>query len=293
MAANAVIAAAKFAAAAASGSSAMVAEGVHSLVDTGNQALLLLGVQRSHLPADESHPFGYGKELYFWSLLVAVLLFGVGGGLAFYEGVHRFRKPEAVGSAGWSFAVLGVALVAESASWLIAVRSLSRNTGRGLLDKVRRSRDPTQFVVFAEDSAALVGIAIAAVGVWAGQQLGSSNPDALASMAIGVVLASVAVYLVIECRHLLLGEGADRETVAAIERIVRARPSVRAVRRPLTMQLGPQELLLNLELAFDQTLTAAQVAQEIEALEASIRGHCPAVQRIFIEARSLRPSPRA
>jgi cation diffusion facilitator family transporter len=291
MAANAVIALAKFAAAAVSGSSAMVAEGVHSLVDTGNQALLLLGVHRSGQPADETHPFGYGKELYFWSLLVAVLLFGVGGGLSFYEGVHHLQQPSEGGDVTWSYVVLAVAFVAEGISWMIAVRALSRGNGDGLLDKVRRSRDPSVFVVFAEDSAALLGIAIAAAGVYAGQRLHSIVPDAVASMAIGVILAGVAVYLVIECRHLLLGEGADPETLAAIEQVVKTKPYVVASRRPLTMQFGPHELLVNLELAFSKELSAAQLAKHIEDLEASIRERCPDVRRIFVEARSLRPQP--
>ncbi len=287
MAANAVIALAKLGAASVSGSSAMIAEGFHSLVDTGNQALLLVGVRRSRRPADEDHPFGYGKELYFWSLLVAVLLFGVGGGLSFYEGVHHLQQPAEVGDATWSYVVLAVAFVAEGASWAIAVRALSRGTGDGLLDKIRRSRDPSQFVVFAEDSAALLGIVIAAAGVYAGQRLHSILPDAIASMAIGVILAGVAVSLVLECRHLLLGEGADRETVAAIEEVVRSKPYVVAARRPLTMQFGPHELLVNLELAFQKERRTAQLVRDVEDLEAAIRERCPDVRRIFVEARSL------
>ena len=294
MAANAAIAAAKFVAAGFSGSSAMIAEGVHSLVDTGNQALLLLGVRQSRRPADEEHPFGYGKELYFWSLLVAVLLFGVGGGLSFYEGLHHLQQPPHIGDPRWSYAVLAIAFVAEGASWCIAVRSLSRNAaGDGLFDKVRRSRDPKQFVVFAEDSAALVGIAIAAAGVYAGQRLHSIVPDAAASMAIGVILAGVAIFLVLECRHLLLGEGADRETVDRIRQIVSARPYVVAAGRPLTMQLGPGKLLLNLELAFEKERSAGQIARDIEDLEGAIRDGVPEVTRIFIEARGLRSASGA
>jgi cation diffusion facilitator family transporter len=288
MAANAVIAAAKLAAATLSGSSAMMAEGFHSLVDTGNQALLLLGVRQSRRPADAEHPFGYGKELYFWSLLVAVLLFGVGGGVSFYEGVHHLQQPAAIGDPTWSYLVLVVALFAEGASWAIAVRALWRGAGRGLLDKLRRSRDPSHFVVFAEDSAALLGIAIAAAGIYAGQRMHSVVPDAIASMAIGAILAGVAVYLVLECRHLLLGEGADRETLDAIEQVVRAKPYVTASRKPLTMQFGPHELLVNLELSFAQERSAGQLARDIDDLEDSIRARCPDVKRIFIEARSLR-----
>ncbi|HVP29881.1 MAG TPA: cation diffusion facilitator family transporter [Myxococcota bacterium] len=288
MAANATIAVAKFGAGTLSGSSAMIAEGVHSLVDTGNQALLLLGVKRSQKRADATHPFGYGKELYFWSLLVAMLLFGIGGGLSFYEGIHHLRAPTPIESPAWSYAVLAIAAVAEGISLTLATRALLRESGDGLFAKLRRSKDPTRFVVFAEDSAALVGIAIAFAGVFAGERLGTPVPDALASMLIGMVLAGVAVFLVVECRNLLLGEGADAETIAAIEEVVRAKPYVETMERPLTMHFGPSEVLVNLEMAFRKERSAEQLACDVEELERAIRARCPSVKRIFIEAQALR-----
>jgi cation diffusion facilitator family transporter len=289
MAANAVIAAAKLVAAVLSGSSAMVAEGVHSIVDTGNEALLLLGIRRSRRAPDEAHPFGYGKELYFWSLLVAVVLFAIGGGFSLYEGVHRLGHPLPEGDPRWSYFVLAVALVAETASWLIAARALSRSEGSGILAKFRRSKDPSHFLVFAEDSAALLGIAVAFAGVVTGQLLHSRTPDAIASVLIGVILTAVSVYLVIECRHLLLGEGMDPASLRTLQAVIRSKPYVVSARRPLTMYFGPSEVLVNLELSFEPRRSSAQIARDIEDLEDSIRAACPEVKRIFVEAQSLRP----
>jgi cation diffusion facilitator family transporter len=290
--ANLVIALAKFVAAAFSGSSAMLSEGIHSLVDTGNQILLLIGIRRSRRPADASHPLGYGQELYFWSLIVAVLLFGVGGGVSVYEGVHRLSHPVKGGSALWSYVVLGVAFVAEGFSWMIAARALGQQKrGKSFWQKLHRSKDPSTFIVFGEDSAALLGIVVALAGVFLSQWLHADWPDAAASIVIGGILCGVAVYLASETKHLLIGEGADREVVLRIREIASQHPGVRNVGQPATMFLGPHEALLTLDIRFDPALTAEALARTIRDIERNIRAEHPEMTRIYIEAQLFDAPP--
>ncbi len=285
--ANVIIAVAKFLAGAASGSSAMVAEGIHSVVDTGNEALILVGLERSKKPPDAGHPFGYGKELYFYSLLVA-LAFGVGGGMSIYEGMEHLSHPAPLHSVLWSYAVLGIAFLAEGSSWWIALRAVCREErGHGILDKLHHSKDPARFVVVAEDGAALVGIAVAFVGILLRQITGSVYPDAIASMVIGALLVAVALYLVSQVEHLLVGESADRSMVRRVKEIAQAPPAIEAVRDPLTMHFGPEEVMLNLDLEFRADLSAEEVAAAVEALEGAIQDEFPEILRINIEAREL------
>ena len=291
IAANLGIAAVKFVAAFFTGSSAMLSEGIHSLVDTGNQLLLLLGLKRSRRPADENHPFGHGKELYFWSLVVAIVLFGVGGGMSFYEGITHILHPSELTDPTWAYATLAVGLLFEGASWFIALRELRKVNGEvGLWKAVRASKDPAVFVVLVEDSAALAGLVIALVGIWLGHHYQNPTFDGAASVAIGVVLAVVAVFLALESRALLIGESTDPETVRAIQRLAEADPDVVRSGRPLTMHLGPNEVLLNLNLRFRPDMRAGEIPAVVDRLEQAIRAAHPEMTQIFIEAKALRGS---
>jgi cation diffusion facilitator family transporter len=287
--ANAVIAVSKFVAAYFSGSSAMLSEGVHSVVDTGDQLLLLHGVRRSRKPADQQHPFGYGQELYFWGLIVAMLLFSFGGGVSIYEGVMHLVHPHELADVIWNYAVLGIALLFEGASWSIALRELlsGKRKRQSLWRAFRASKDVSVYTVLGEDSAALLGVVVAFLGVFLGHRWGSPVPDGLASIVIGMILIVVAIFLVMETKGLLLGERADTEVVNDIREIARRDESVTRINHPLTMHLGPQEILLNLEVEFRPEMTMPQIAAAIDRLETQIRARHADVIRIFIEARAL------
>ncbi len=285
-AANIGIAATKFVAAYFSGSSAMLAEAIHSLADTGNQLLLLHGISRSQLPPDESYPFGHGKELYFWGLIVAILLFGVGGGMALFEGIRHVIEPRPVENALWAYVVLGIATVFESSSFVVAIRELLRR--RGPSDFWRRlhlSKDPAVFTTFYEDLAALLGLLAAFCGIFLGQHFNNPYFDAGASIVIGIILCVVALLLVYESGSLLIGESANPEVVTQIQAIVASDPAIRAARRPLTMHLGPLDVLLNLDVEFQPGITAREQVAAVARLEDAIRRRFPAIRRIFIESR--------
>jgi cation diffusion facilitator family transporter len=283
--ANLVIAAAKFAGAALSGSSAMFSEGIHSVVDTGNQILLLIGIKRSRLPPDRHHPLGYGRELYFWSLIVAVLLFGVGGGFSVYEGVHRLQHPVERGSPFWNYVVLAIAFVAEGTSWTIAVRAIHRGErGNTFWKKLHRSKDPSKFMVFGEDTAALLGILVAFAGVYFGERLQAAWPDAAASIGIGIILCAVAVYLVYETKNLLIGEGADQDVVRHICQLASQHAGVREVLSPSTVYLAPDEAVLTLNVRFDPQLAADGLAGTIDDIQRVIKAEYPEMKHIYIEA---------
>jgi cation diffusion facilitator family transporter len=294
IAANAVIGLSKFAAGIISGSSAMLSEAIHSVVDTGNELLLLLGIHRSRRPADELHPFGHGKELYFWTLIVAILLFGLGGGMSIYEGISHLRHPAEIKDPVWNYVVLGIAFVAEGTSWAIALNKLLRNRkpGQGIWDALRASKNPAVFVVLAEDSAALLGIWVAFLGVLLGHALRNPYLDGAASIIIGLILATVAGFLAYESRDLLVGESADPDVLQSIRRLAEADPAVVDVSRPLTMHFGPDQVLLNLDIEFRPDLSAAEITAAVDRLEAGIRKERPSIKRIFIEAESLKGRAR-
>ncbi len=287
--ANLIIAVAKFGAAYFTGSSSMLSEAFHSVVDTGNEALMLVGMHRSSKPPSAQHPFGYGKELYFWSLVVAMLLFGIGGGLSLLEGWRHIRAPEPVTNPAWSYAVLAVALVSESISLRVALVQLLKKRQRreGLLHTFRASKDPAVFVVVAEDTAAVAGILAAFAGVYLSQRLGAPWIDGAASVVIGVILIGVATVLVIETRELLMGERADPALVESCCRLAAADPAVLAAETPLTMQLGPDQVLLNMELRFRPRLTGAELVGAIDRIERRIRQAHPSVRHVFIEAGAI------
>ena len=288
LAANFAIAASKFIAAFFSGSSAMLAEGIHSTVDTGNEFLLLLGLRESRRPADEMHPFGYGKELYFWSLIVAIALFGLGGGMSIYEGITHLQQPSDTTDPFWNYVVLGVAFVAEATSWTIALREFkAKGKGQSFWKAFRTSKDPSVFTILGEDSAALLGLVVAFLGVFLSYRLNNPYFDGAASIGIGLILAAVALLLAYETKGLLVGESTDPDIVRHIHDLARTDPAVDAVRTPLTMHLGPEQVLLNMDIQFRPELSAHDVENAIDRLEKTIRAAHPQIKRIYIEAEAL------
>lgn len=289
IAANLSIAIIKFGAALLTGSSAMFSEGVHSLVDTSNQLLILLGITRSRKPADKHHPFGYGKELYFWSLIVAMLLFGIGGGISIYEGVMHLQHPGELTNPTWSYVVLAIAFVVESAAFYIALRELRKEMGEtSIWQAVRASKNPAIFTVLVEDAAATLGLAVAFLGVFLGHQFNNPYLDATASLIIGVILAVMAIFLTSESKGLLLGESASPALVRSVHRLVEADSDIKGAADPLTMHFGPSQILLNLDVQFREELSSAEVVAAVDRLESAIRAAHPSVKRIFIEAEALR-----
>ncbi len=292
--ANLAIAVSKFVAASFTGSSAMLSEGIHSVVDTGNQGLLLLGIRQSRKPADEAHPFGYGKELYFWTLIVAILIFAVGGGMSFYEGVAHLRHPAPITDPTWNYAVLGAAIVFEGISWTVAMRAFGKQRGdKSTWRAIHTSKDPTLFTVLLEDTAAMLGLIVALVGIYLGHRLGNPYFDGGASLVIGVILAAVAIILAVETKGLLIGEGADPIVRKAIRAIAAADADVDEALPPLTMHFGPHEILLALNLRFRSELSANDVAAAVDRLEARIRAEHPDIRRIFVEAKAVTGGERA
>jgi cation diffusion facilitator family transporter len=286
IAANLAIAAAKFIAAALSGSSAMLSEGIHSVVDTGNELLILLGMGRSARPPDREFPFGYARELYFWTFIVALLLFGGGGAMAIYQGIVHLREPEPLRSPLVTFIVIGVAALFDGASFIIALIAMRRRPGTGpLWLKIHHSKDPTVFSVLIEDFAALLGLATAFVGTLLSYHLKSPYIDGVASIVIGIILCGAALALAYESKNLLLGESASPQVVADIRAIASRDHRVRSVHAPLTMQLGPQEVLLNLDVEFRDDISAQDHLAAVSSIEDAIRLRHPSIGRIFIEAR--------
>lgn len=288
IAGNGAIAVTKFVAAAISGSSAMLSEGVHSLVDTGNGGLLLLGIRRSHIPPDDAHPFGYGKEVYFWTLIVAMLIFAGGGGVSIYEGIKHLLHPEPMGDPTWNYWVLGFAFVFEGIALTVAVREFNRVRGElGVWSAIRRGKDPTAFAVLLEDSAALAGIVVAAAGIFLGHRLEQPLFDGAASVVIGLILVGVAGVLAWESRGLIVGESADPEMVARIRTLAREDPAVDEVTRALTMHMGPEEVVATLDLRFRRGLSAEDVEAAVDRLEKRIKGEVGQVRYLFLEVDSL------
>jgi cation diffusion facilitator family transporter len=289
IAANVAIAVSKFVAAYITGSSAMLSEGIHSLVDTGNGGLLLYGINRSQRPADAQHPFGHGKELYFWALIVAVLIFAIGGGMSFYEGIKHLEHPEPLEDAKWNYIVLGVSILFEGAALFLALRALLEKQAPGLSfwTTLRTSRDPAVFASVLENAAAVAGLLIALLGVYFGHLLNNPLFDGGASIIIGLLLMGVAVLLVSRTKALLVGEGVSNDTLAELQTLARGIPGVTTVRPPLTMYLAPDDVMLALDVDFDDHLTATQVEEAVVAMQDSIRAGHPEYKRIFIEAKSL------
>lgn len=288
VAANLGVCAAKFTAAILSGSAALMSEALHSLADTGNELLLLWGLRRSQKAPDREHPYGYGKELYFWSLIVALLLFGAGGGSSIYEGVQRLIHPEPLHASIVNYVVIGVAFALESASLWLGVRKLRKQQPNGsLLLAMRRSKDPTIFTVVAEDSAALAGLIAALLGISLSQILHASWCDAVGSIVVGLILASVGIFLASESRKLLVGEAGSQKLLDDVRRLAMQDAAVRRVGDALSMQLGPDDVLVNLDVEFWPQSSRETVPDLIQRLEEKIREAHPEVRRLFVQASRL------
>ncbi len=286
---NSLIAVTKFAAASWTGSSAMLSEGIHSLVDTGNQGLLLYGLRRANRPADDTHPFGYGTEIYFWAFVVAILIFAVGAGVSIYEGVNKILHPHPMEDPIVNYVVLILAMIFEAGAWWMAYKEFRKTKGRlGWMEAVRLSKDPTVFTVLFEDSAAMAGLIVAFVGIMIAQYTGLDWVDGATSVVIGLILATAAIVLAIETKGLLIGESASTETTKSIRGLVEATPTIRAVNELRTMHLGPNDILLGLSIDFEDNLTAGKVEESIYALERAIKDNFPLVTRLFIEVQSAR-----
>ncbi len=285
LAGNGLISITKLFAASVTGSSAMLSEGIHSIVDTGNQGLLLLGMKKAARPADKEHPFGYGKEIYFWSFVVAILIFAVGAGVSLYEGVHHIQHPVPIENVSLTYIVLGLSFLFEGAAWGFALKEFNRSKGRlGYLQAVRRSKDPSTFVVLFEDSAAMAGIIVAFLGIWLGQITGWMWLDGTASVIIGLILALTAWLLAVETKDLLIGESALPEMVDGVRQLAGEVSEVEFVNEVLTLHMGPEFVLVNLSLDFRDSCTAQQVEEAIAKLDGRIKLNWPLVQKVFVEA---------
>lgn len=288
LAANLCIAAVKFVAASITGSSAMISEGIHSTVDSGNSLLLLLGMKRSRRPADAGHPFGHGKEIYFWSLIVAILVFSLGGGMSVYEGISHLQHPVELSDPMWNYIVLLSAMVFEGASLVYTIRQFNKSRGKlGFWKELSMSKDPGLFAVIYEESAAIAGLVIALAGVWLGHYFQNPVFDAAASILIGLVLVFVAITMVRESKGLLVGESAGKPIVKGIYNLVNSEPRVHTLYYPLTMHLAPNEILLALDVEFKGDMTVKELFGTIKHLEDQIKKEYPSVKKIYIEAKNF------
>jgi len=287
LAGNLLIALTKFAASLWTGSSAMMSEGVHSVVDTSNQILLLYGISRSSKPPDEDHPLGYGRELYFWSFIVALLIFSLGAGVSIYEGIVHISAPVHITDPAVNYIVLGISFVFEGTTFLIALKEFNKLRGPlGYFQAVHLSKDPPSFLVLFEDSAALIGIVIAFTGTFSASQLGMPVLDGLASIGIGIVLALTATFLARESKGLLIGEGARGRTMRSIRQIAAEQPGVEHVNDLVTVHLAPQQVVAALSLEFKDELTTPQIENAVANIERRICSQNPEVFTVFIKPQS-------
>lgn len=290
---NFAIAVTKFIAFALTGSSAMLSEGIHSFVDTGNGVLLLLGIRLSRRPADEKHPFGYGSELYFWTLIVGILIFGLGGGISIYEGILHLRHPAELTDPTVNYIVLGLAVVFEGIAWYLALKTFLKFKGRSRFwQAIRTSKDPTTYAVLFEDSAALLGLIVAFLGIYFGHLWEMPRLDAVASILIGLILAGVALILIYETRGLLIGESADPAIIEDVRQMALADEGVDRVGPPLTLHFGPEHVLLNLDIQFHDRLSADDIEAAVDRLEKQIHEKYPEIKHIFLEAEAISSGKR-
>ena len=289
LAGNLLNAITKLVAAVFTGSSAMISEGIHSLVDTGNEVLLLYGLHRASRPPDAGHPLGHGRELYFWSFVVALLIFAIGAGVSIYEGALHMMAPEPMVSPVANYVVLALSALFEGVSWTTALREFNKQRGTlGYLEAIRKSKDPTTFTVLVEDTVALIGLAVAFVGILASQLFDDARLDGVASIGIGLLLAATATFLARESKKLLIGEQALPEVREAILQLAAADANIRAVNGVITMQLGPDQVIAALSAEFADHLSADDIEQTIERLEVAIRGDTPEVTALFVKPQSRR-----
>jgi cation diffusion facilitator family transporter len=287
LAGNLLIAATKAVAAAVTGSSGMLSEAVHSFVDTGNEALLLYGMRRSARPPDTLHPFGYGRELYFWSFMVALMMFALGAGVSFYQGVIHLLHPQAIENPLVSYVVLGLSLIFEGASWTVAFRSVSRDKGEmSYWQAFVATKDPPKFMVLLEDTAAITGILIALAGTWAATTLHMPRFDGIASLLIGLVLAVVAWFLARESKALLIGERADPALQDEIANLARTFPGIDGVNGVITTQLAPDQVAVALSVEFASGQSVEDIEKLVDDLEDAIRRERPEVFSLFVKPQT-------
>jgi len=288
IAGNLAIAVCKFVAAGFSGSAAMLAEAIHSLVDTGNDGLMLYGLRRSTKPADEDHPFGYGHELYFWTLVVGILIFGLGGGMSILTGILHVMNETTTEASVWSYAVLAIAAVFEGISWWFGYRAFrSEQQGRGVVETIQISKDPTTFSVLLEDSAALAGLAIAFAGIFMSHQLGMPWIDGASSIVIGVLLCLIALVMVYESKGLLIGEGVTKETAHGVRALIAAESEVESIGKLGTLYLGPEDVMLAVEVRFRRDGSVADTRHAIGRMSSAIRAKYPRIRHVFLDASSI------
>jgi cation diffusion facilitator family transporter len=289
LAGNSLIAVTKFAAATITGSSAMFSEGIHSLVDTGNQVLLLHGMRKACKPPCARFPFGHGKEIYFWSFAVAILIFAVGSGVSLYEGIIHTIHPKPIGNPMINYIVLGLALLFEGAAWLFALTEFTKAKGKwGYIEAVQRGKDPTMFVVLFEDSAALLGIVVAFAGIILVDLTGILIFDGIASIIIGLILGGTAVWLAYETKGLLIGESANKQVIDGIREIILQYDGIDNLNEVLTMHMGPDFVLVNVSIDFRGDILAGDLENMIARMDTQIKENFPTVKRIFVEAESRR-----
>ena len=280
---NLLVAATKTVAAILSGSSAMLSEAVHSAVDSANEILLLYGIHRSQRPAHPDHPLGHGRELYFWSFVVALLVFALGAGISIYQGIVHLRHPEPITKPTINFIVFGLAAVFEGWSWLIALKEFKKIKGsRGVIEAIEESKDPPSFMVLFEDSAALVGILIAAIATLLSSKFGFVAADGIASILIGLILGAIATALAHESKSLLIGEQATPELRRDIARIAKDSSKVTDLHLVFAVHLAPEEIVVALSLRFPDDLRSPEIASQIHGIEQSIRRVHPEVVAVFV-----------
>jgi len=289
LAGNGLIAVTKFIAATLTGSSAMFSEGIHSVVDTGNQVLLLHGIRKARKPPSDRFPFGHGKEIYFWSFAVAILIFAVGSGVSLYEGIIHTIHPEPMGNPMVNYIVLGIAMVFEGAAWYFALTEFTKSKGKwGYIEAVQRGKDPTMFVVLFEDSAAMLGIVVAFAGVLLVDLTGILIFDGIASIIIGLILGGTAVWLAYETKGLLIGESANEMVIKGIREIILKYRDVENLNEVLTMHMGPDFVLVNISIDFRDDIPASDLENIIACMDTKIKESFPTVKRVFVEAESRR-----
>lgn len=285
LAGNGLISITKFVAAGITGSSAMLSEGIHSLVDTGNQILLLHGLKQGAKPADEDFPFGHGKEVYFWSFIVAILIFALGGGISIYEGIKHLQHPEAISNPIINYVVLVLAMLFEGAAWFFAFKAFQQQRGKlGFIEAIQHAKDPTIFVVLFEDSAAMLGLLVAFAGIALSQLTGILIFDSIASIMIGLILIGTSIWLAYETKGLLIGESANKPTIRGIREILASSEGVEYVNEVLTMHMGPDFILANISVDFIGDKSADEIEIIITGIDKKIKQQYPYIKRIFIEA---------
>lgn len=287
LAGNTLIAITKGIATSFTGSSAMLSETIHSMVDTGNQLLLLYGIKCAKKPANEQFPFGHGKEIYFWSFIVAILIFAVGAGISIYEGIHNLMKPEPITDIYINYIVLLLAMAFEGAAWYFALQEFTRAKGKwGYIEAVKRGKDPSIFMVLFEDSAALLGLAVAFLSLILGQITGDLYWDGIASIIIGLILAGTATWLAYETKGLLIGESANKEVINGIRKCAQSHSIVNNVHEVLTMHMGPDFVLANISIEFTDSAVTGEIESTIAAIDKQLKKQFPVLKRIFVEAEA-------